>query len=65
MTCDEQADWIATEARKPGLWQWARSYARECEADDSGQWAGLVAKVRERLGTSGQHRAKQGRGTSS
>lgn len=50
MTCDQHADWIATEARKPGLWQWARSYARECEADDSGQWAGLVAKVRERLG---------------
>ena len=30
--------------------QWARSYARECEADDSGQWAGLVAKVRALLG---------------
>jgi len=50
VTCDEQAYWIATEARKAGLWQWARSYARECEADDSGQWAGLVAKVRALLG---------------
>ena len=50
MTCDEQADWIATEARKPGLWQWARDYARECEACNSGQWAGIVSKVRALLG---------------
>lgn len=50
MTCDEHADWIAEVARKPGMWQWARHYARECEADDSGQWAGIVDKVRQRLG---------------
>ena len=50
MTCDEHADWIAAEARKPGLWQWARDYARECEACDSGQWAGIVSKVRALLG---------------
>lgn len=50
MTCDSHAQWIAHKARQPGWWQWARDYARECEADDSGQWAGLVAKVRERLG---------------
>ena len=50
MKCDEHAQWIAQKAREPGWWQWARDYARECEADDSGQWAGLMAKVRERLG---------------
>jgi hypothetical protein len=32
------------------MWQWARSYARECEADDSGAYVGLLDKVRERLG---------------
>lgn len=48
--CDTHADWIATEARKPGMWQWARQYGRECEADDSGAYVGLVAKVRALLG---------------
>lgn len=48
--CDEHADWIAAVARKPGMWQWAREYARECEADDSGVYVGLLDKVRERLG---------------
>ena len=47
--CDTHADWIATEARKPGLWQWARDYGRECEADESGVYAGLVDKVRALL----------------
>ena len=47
--CDTHADWIATEARKPGMWQWARQYGRECEADESGVYAGLVDKVRALL----------------
>lgn len=50
MTCDEHATWIAHKARQPGWWQWARDYARECEACDSGQWAGIVSKVRALLG---------------
>ena len=50
MTCDDLADWIAHIARQPGRWQWARDYARECEACDSGQWAGIVSKVRALLG---------------
>lgn len=48
--CDAHADWIAAVARKPGMWQWAREYGRECEADDSGAYVGLVDKVRQRLG---------------
>ena len=50
MTCDEHATWIAHKARQPGWWQWARDYARECEADDSCQWVGIVDKVRSLLG---------------
>ena len=50
MTCDEHAEWIAHKARQPGCWQWARDYARECEACNSGQWAGIVSKVRALLG---------------
>ena len=50
MTCDEYADYIAQKAREPGWWQWARHYTRECEACDSGQWAGIVSKVRALLG---------------
>ena len=50
MTCDEHAEWIAQKARQPGWWQWARDYARECEADESGQSAGIVSKVRALLG---------------
>ena len=50
MTCDELAQDIAAKARMPGWWQWARDYARECEACDSGQWAGIVSKVRALLG---------------
>ena len=49
MTCDEHAQWIAHKARQPGWWQWARNYARECEADESGVYAGLVDKVRALL----------------
>ncbi len=49
MTCDEHAEWIAHKARQPGWWQWARDYARECEACNSGQWAGIVSKVRALL----------------
>ena len=48
--CDSHAEWIAQKAREPGWWQWARDYARECEACDSGQWAGIVSKVRALLG---------------
>ena len=48
--CESHAEWIAHEARQPGRWQWARDYARECEACDSGQWAGIVSKVRALLG---------------
>lgn len=48
--CDSHAQWIAQKAREPGWWQWARDYARECEADESGQWAGIVSKVRALLG---------------
>ena len=50
MTCDEHAEWIAHKARQPGWWQWARDYARECEACNSGQLAGIVSKVRALLG---------------
>ena len=50
MKCDEHAQWIAQKAREPGWWQWARNYARECEACDSGQWVGIVSKVRALLG---------------
>ncbi len=50
MKCDEYADWIAHKARQPGWWQWARHYTRQCEADESGQWAGIVSKVRALLG---------------
>ena len=50
MKCDEYADWIAHMARQPGWWQWARHYTRQCEADESGQWAGIVSKVRALLG---------------
>ena len=50
MTCDEHAQWIAHKARQPGWWQYARAQARECEADDSGVYVGLLAKVRELLG---------------
>ena len=48
--CDSHAQWIAQKARETGWWQWARDYARECEACDSGQWAGIVSKVRALLG---------------
>ena len=34
----------------PGWWQEMRQKARECEACDSGQWAGIVSKVRALLG---------------
>ena len=50
MTCDELAQDIAAKARMPGWWQWARHYTRQCEADESGQWAGIVSKVRALLG---------------
>ena len=50
MTCDELAQDIAAKARMPGWWQEMRQYARECEADESGQWAGIVSKVRALLG---------------
>lgn len=50
MTCDTHAQWIAHKARQPGWWQWARDYARECETDGSGQWVGIVSKVRALLG---------------
>ena len=50
MTCNEHAQWIAHKARQPGWWQWARHYGRECEACESGQWAGIVSKVRALLG---------------
>ena len=50
MTCDEHAEWIAHKARQPGWWQWARDYGRECEADESGVYVGLLAKVRALLG---------------
>lgn len=48
--CEEHAHWIAETAKKPGMWQWARHYGRECEADDSGVYVGLVEKVRALLG---------------
>ena len=50
MTCDELAQDIAAKARMPGWWQEMRQKARECEADESGQWAGIVSKVRALLG---------------
>ena len=50
MTCDELAQDIAAKARMPGWWQEMRQKARECEACDSGQWAGIVSKVRALLG---------------
>ncbi len=50
MKCDEHAAYIAWLARQPGWWQYARAQARECEADDSGIYVGLLAKVRELLG---------------
>ena len=50
MTCDELAQDIAAKARMPGWWQWARHYTRQCEACESGQWAGIVSKVRALLG---------------
>ena len=34
----------------PGWWQEMRQKAREYEACDSGQWAGIVSKVRALLG---------------
>ena len=48
--CDEMAQDIAAKARMPGWWQYARAQARECEADDSGVYVGLLAKVRALLG---------------
>ena len=48
--CDEMAQDIAAKARMPGWWQYARAQARECEADDSGVYVGLLAKVRAPLG---------------
>lgn len=48
--CDEHAAYIAWLARQPGWWQYARTQARECEADDSGVYVGLLAKVRALLG---------------
>ena len=50
MKCDEYADWIAHMARQPGWWQYARQRATKAEADESGQWRGLRAKVRALLG---------------
>ena len=50
VTCDELAQDIAAKARMPGWWQEMRQKARECEACDSGQWAGIVSKVRALLG---------------
>ena len=50
MTCDDLAEWIAHKARQPGWWQYARQRATEAEADESGQWRGLRAKVRALLG---------------
>ena len=47
--CDEMAQDIAAKARMPGWWQYARAQARECEADESGVYAGLVDKVRALL----------------
>ena len=50
MTCDELAQDIAAKARMPGWWQEMRQKARQCEADESDQWAGIVSKVRALLG---------------
>ncbi len=50
MTCDELAQDIAAKARMPGWWQEMRQKARECEACYTGQWAGIVSKVRALLG---------------
>ena len=48
--CDTHATWIAHKARLPGWWQEMRQKARQCEVDESGQWAGIVSKVRALLG---------------
>ena len=42
-------DHIATLSKTPGWGAYARQWARDLEADQSGVWEGLIEAVRERL----------------
>lgn len=48
--CEAAAHHYANLARQPGWWHYTRQQVRELEADDSGAFNGLYARVRALLG---------------
>ena len=48
--CEATAQHYAALARQPGWWHYTRQQVRELEADDSGAFKGLYARVRALLG---------------
>ena len=48
--CESTAQHYATLARQPGWWHYTRQQVRDLEADDSGAFRGLYARVRALLG---------------